>query len=251
MTKHQQRRKCTRSWDFQMRCPAPLAAQASDIIKDRFIEFMKLRREDDVKELKTLIDDVKVESKQTAVEENRVAGYSGTITIIHRTSIDYVSFPRLRELLMERLGLTKQNFELSEVKAPKQEKVAAAAPVPGIPVVPAPVAEIPAVAAIMAEELKTPPKPQPAPIPDVPAMITEPPHTPAPPPKPVKRKIVKTTKANLAAAAIVPVELPQTPAPTPEPPAVRPIPVFAWAPAHIPNAEAAATQEVKRFAFGK
>ena len=70
---------------------------------------------------KTTIHDSKVEYKDLP-PEGGLDGFTGTITLTHRASIDYLSFPKLRSLILLNLQLEAAHLHLYDDKKKPEKK---------------------------------------------------------------------------------------------------------------------------------
>jgi hypothetical protein len=157
-----------------------------------------------------------------APDEGGLAVVNSEATLVHRSSVDRVSFPKLRGAIVDATQLSKDGVHLEETKVAKALEVKAAA----APVV-VPPREIPTIEQIntmVAEPVRPPP-----------AIVVPPPveigvilpiEPPAPPmPKKSRQAINKATRAHAAARPppidVAPAPLPQ-PLPSPPPPPAPP-----------------------------
>lgn len=228
MPAHKKTRSTTRIWKFVLRCPADKMPLAQETIRLSWLGLVKLRKDGDIKDHVEKFEVVFA----SAPDEGGLAVANGTASLVHRTSVDRVSFPKLRAAVVDALQIGKESVHLEESKAARAVEVKAPAPTP---------AALPAAAVLeqLNVAIDTPPVAPPAPTPSVAAppeigiILPEVPP-PAPMPKKVQRAVNKVTRANLAAARPPPIETAQAPQPLPQPspplpPPVTPSPqVFAY-----------------------
>ena len=243
---HATKRTTTRSWKFTLRCPTASVDAVCGFITTNARDYIKIRKNSD--DLKSSLEAFDV----TFVPQPDEGGLSvlfGDIRIVHRTSIDYFTFPKMRAAIASALGLDKTALHLEEhkrVKSDKETKVAIAEPTPIAEPIPAPQT---------LTELMVPPKKTVAiETPDIPVMeVLQVPIDPPPPtPKAVKKVLNQAARVNLAEVHVV-----KKPDPDPVP-VVAPTPAvvqrrygYTPAPATTPAPTPVTAPTIKRFGFGK
>jgi hypothetical protein len=222
MPAHKKPRATSRIWKFTLRCPADKMPLAQDTIRSRFLEFVKLRKDVELKERIQRFDVAFTGSP----DEGGLAVANGEATLIHTTSVDRVSFPKLRGVVVDALQIGKDSVHLEEMKTVKTREVKAPdEPLVSMPPAPPPPPPTPPTAAAVIEQINTlvesPPEPEPEPEPEIGILL--PAEPPPPMPKKAQRTINQVTRANLAAARPPPITLPQSlPLPQPLPPTPTP-----------------------------
>jgi hypothetical protein len=85
---------------------------AQDTIRSRFLEFVKLRKEGEIKEHVEKFEVVYAADP----DEGGLAVANGDATLTHRTSVDRVSFPKLRAAVNDVIQCVAHLEEVKETK---------------------------------------------------------------------------------------------------------------------------------------
>ena len=229
MPKHNATRITQRIWKFILKCPPNHGEACCNLIREKYTDYIKLRKEGKIEDF---LDDKKIEFTALPDEAGLVV-FNGEIRVSHHTSIDYLSFPRLRTLLMVTFNIEKTQLHLEDLKKKVENKK-----------VEAPIETV--------EKDEKDEKPTPTPIPTIEQKVelkTEVKQEVLPEEK-VTKAIAKITRANLAAARVEkPVKVVVAPNATVTPPKAQPPPNVQ---AHLtPNATATMPVLIpKRIRFG-
>jgi autotransporter family porin len=224
MPAHAKTRATSRVWKFILRCPADKMPLAQETIRSRFLDFVKLRKGGELKEHIEKFDVVFAADP----DEGGLAVTTGEATLIHRTSVDRVSYPKLRGAIVDATQLSKDSVHLEETKIAKAPREVKAAPPPPAPIAPEPLAPatmIEQINTMVAEPVRPPPIVLPPPPVEIGVLL--PIEPPAPPmPKKSRQAINKATRS----ARPPPIDVAPPPQQQPSPPLPPPTPAPAMTP---------------------